>query len=100
MKTCLLLLASILATTAAIADTDSTLKAAQGLARADTPEAANAHARVLGHHPAVLVSKNWDSRGIDPSTIALSHPALLPREKPQHAIAANERVPGNRSSGQ
>lgn len=87
MKACLLLFASIFATTAAIADTHST-------------PTANAQARVLGHHPAVLVSKSWDSRGIDPNTIVLSHPALQPRAKSQHAVAANARVRGNRSSGQ
>lgn len=112
MKARLLLIPAILATTAAIADTQPTLTAEVQARAAQLPVAANArkqrntspvepgkgdaHARVLGQHPAVLVSKNWSSRGIDPNTLILSHPALAPREKSQHA--ARDRLRGGRSS--
>lgn len=31
----------------------------------------------LGEHPAVLVARTWDTRGIDPSTFIVAHPARL-----------------------
>ena len=34
-------------------------------------------AQTLGEHPAVLVSKNWSTRGIDPNTFIVAHPARL-----------------------
>jgi hypothetical protein len=34
-------------------------------------------AEALGEHPAVLVSKNWSTRGIDPNTFIVAHPARL-----------------------
>lgn len=98
MKAHLLLIPAMLAAAAAIADDHSTLNAYQALTRSQTSVAAEAHARVLGEHPAVLVSKSWRSRGIDINTLPLSHPALEPRAKSQHAAAA--RVLGDRSFAQ
>jgi hypothetical protein len=94
MKAYHFLLPALLATTAAIADAQSTQEAAQGVEQTD----ADIGPRVLGHHPAVLISKSWSSRGIDTNTLALSHPALLPRAKSQHAAAVNERARENRRS--
>ncbi len=34
-------------------------------------------AETLGEHPAVLVSKSWSTRGIDPNTFIVAHPARL-----------------------
>jgi hypothetical protein len=31
----------------------------------------------LGQHPAVLVAQKWSSRGIDPNTFIVAHPAGL-----------------------
>jgi hypothetical protein len=31
----------------------------------------------LGQHPAVLVAQKWSSRGIDPNTFIVAHPARL-----------------------
>ena len=31
----------------------------------------------LGEHPAVVVAKNWNTRGIDPNTFIVAHPARL-----------------------
>ena len=32
-------------------------------------------AETLGEHPAVLVARTWSSRGIDPNTFIVQHPA-------------------------
>ena len=32
-------------------------------------------AQSLGEHPAVLVARTWNSRGIDPNTFIVQHPA-------------------------
>ena len=32
-------------------------------------------AQTLGEHPAVLVARSWSSRGIDPNTFIVRHPA-------------------------
>jgi len=32
-------------------------------------------AESLGEHPAVLVARTWNSRGIDPNTFIVRHPA-------------------------
>jgi hypothetical protein len=32
-------------------------------------------AEPLGEHPAVLVARTWNSRGIDPNTFIVGHPA-------------------------
>ena len=32
-------------------------------------------AQTLGEHPAVVVAKCWNSRGIDPNTFIVRHPA-------------------------
>jgi hypothetical protein len=32
-------------------------------------------AETLGEHPAVLVAQTWNSRGIDPNTFIVAHPA-------------------------
>jgi hypothetical protein len=32
-------------------------------------------AESLGEHPAVLVARTWSSRGIDPNTFIVQHPA-------------------------
>ena len=34
-----------------------------------------ATAQSLGEHPAVLVARTWNSRGIDPNTFIVAHPA-------------------------
>jgi hypothetical protein len=34
-------------------------------------------AEPLGEHPAVLVARAWSSRGIDPNTFIVAHPAGL-----------------------
>lgn len=34
-------------------------------------------AQKLGEHPAVIVARNWNARGIDPNTFIVAHPARL-----------------------
>jgi hypothetical protein len=34
-------------------------------------------AETPGQHPAVLVQKSWNARGIDPNTFIVAHPARL-----------------------
>ena len=34
-----------------------------------------AMAEPLGEHPAVLVARTWNTRGIDPNTFIVAHPA-------------------------
>jgi hypothetical protein len=40
-----------------------------------TPLAHTVIAEPLGEHPAVLVARTWSSRGIDPNTFIVLHPA-------------------------
>ena len=40
-----------------------------------TSLAHTAIAETLGEHPAVLVARTWSSRGIDPNTFIVQHPA-------------------------
>jgi len=40
-----------------------------------TPLAHPVIAEPLGEHPAVLVARTWSSRGIDPNTFIVLHPA-------------------------
>ena len=40
-----------------------------------TSLAHSAMAESLGEHPAVLVARTWSSRGIDPNTFIVLHPA-------------------------
>ena len=40
-----------------------------------TSAAHPAIAEALGEHPAVLVARTWSSRGIDPNTFIVLHPA-------------------------
>ena len=37
--------------------------------------ATSAIAQTLGEHPAVVVAREWNSRGIDPNTFIVLHPA-------------------------
>jgi hypothetical protein len=37
--------------------------------------ATSAIAETLGEHPAVIVAREWNSRGIDPNTFIVLHPA-------------------------
>jgi hypothetical protein len=49
--------------------------------------ATSAIAETLGEHPAVIVAREWNSRGIDPNTFIVLHPsaaqflAAAPAEK-------------------
>jgi hypothetical protein len=49
--------------------------------------APSAIAETLGEHPAVIVARTWSTRGIDPNTFIVLHPAsprflaLSPTEK-------------------
>ena len=40
-----------------------------------TSVAHTAISQTLGEHPAVLVAQTWGSRGIDPNTFIVQHPA-------------------------
>ena len=40
-----------------------------------TSLAHSAIAQSVGEHPAVLVARSWSSRGIDPNTFIVMHPA-------------------------
>ena len=40
-----------------------------------TPLAHSAIAEGLGDHPAVIVARTWNARGIDPNTFIVLHPA-------------------------
>ncbi len=40
-----------------------------------TSLAHTAIAQTLGEHPAVLVARTWNNRGIDPNTFIVLHPA-------------------------
>src|SRR5262245_20623093 len=47
----------------------------------------------LGQHPAVLVAQNWSTRGIDPNTFIVAHPARL------QLLAASETDQGRVARG-
>ena len=53
-----------------------------------------ASAESLGQHPAVLVAQKWETRGIDPNTFIVLHPAgqrLLPAS-PTFQVAATHKA--------
>ena len=56
--------------------------------------ATSAIAETLGEHPAVIVAREWNSRGIDPNAFIVLHPAapqflaVAPTEKDK--VAAGE----------
>ena len=52
------------------------------------PMAHSAIAEGLGEHPAVIVARTWSSRGIDPNTFIVLHPAA-PRF---FAVSPNEKA--------
>jgi len=52
--------------------------------------AGSAIAETLGEHPAVIVAREWNSRGIDPNTFIVLHPAGT--QLPAAAPAAKEKV--------
>ncbi|HEY0680804.1 MAG TPA: hypothetical protein VGD45_00590 [Steroidobacter sp.] len=60
MKSHLILLSAVLASTAGSAVADNALASEK-----------------LGHHPAVLVANTWNARGIDTNTFIVAHPARL-----------------------
>ena len=37
----------------------------------------SAIAETLGEHPAVIVARTWSTRGIDPNTLIMRHPAVI-----------------------
>jgi hypothetical protein len=49
----------------------------------------------LGQHPAVLVAQKWETRGIDPNTFIVLHPAgpRLLAASPTFQVAAAKREP-------
>ncbi len=55
--------------------------------------ATSAIAETLGEHPAVIVAREWNSRGIDPNTFIVLHPAapqflaVAPAEKDKVAAS-------------
>ena len=57
-------------------------------------------ADTLGEHPAVLVAQTWSTRGIDPNTFIVAHPARLtllaasPTERDKQ-YTANHSAVGN-----
>lgn len=60
MKSHLILLSAVLATTAGSAIADNAVASEK-----------------LGQHPAVLVANTWSTRGIDANTFIVAHPAGL-----------------------
>lgn len=60
MKSRLLLISAVLATTAGFGVSGNVLAGEQ-----------------LGEHPAVIVAKTWNTRGIDANTFIVAHPARL-----------------------
>jgi hypothetical protein len=56
--------------------------------------AESAIADTLGEHPAVLVARTWDARGIDPNTFIVLHPSgpMFLAESPTET-AAREQTP-------
>jgi hypothetical protein len=60
-----------------------------------------ATAQTLGEHPAVLVARTWNNRGIDPNTFIVRHPAgpVWVAASPTEKVAHNP-VPNKPSSQQ
>ncbi|MGH8286798.1 MAG: hypothetical protein ACRETT_13680 [Steroidobacteraceae bacterium] len=56
----------------------------------------SAVAETLGEHPAVLVARTWSTRGIDPNTFIVAHPARLGLL----AASPTERNKGTREQSQ
>ena len=58
--------------------------------------ATSAIAEGLGEHPAVIVARTWNTRGIDPNTFILLHPAaprfLAGSEDDEGGVAPSARV--------
>ena len=58
--------------------------------------ATSAIAEGLGEHPAVIVARTWNTRGIDPNTFIVLHPAapvfLAGSETDEGGIAPSARV--------
>lgn len=54
----------------------------------------SASADMLGQHPAVLVAQKWETRGIDPNTFIVLHPAglRLAPASPTSQIAATLEI--------
>ena len=59
-----------------------------------------ATAQSLGEHPAVLVARTWNSRGIDPNTFIVAHPAGVRwlSESPTEKAKAARHAPAHTSS--
>jgi hypothetical protein len=56
----------------------------------------------LGQHPAVLVAQNWRTRGIDPNTFIVAHPArllLLPASEADEERGARVDARGAENAG-
>jgi hypothetical protein len=56
-------------------------------------------AETLGEHPAVIVARTWNSRGIDPNTFIVLHPAS-PRFLAASPTEEDTRPPASKHSGQ
>jgi hypothetical protein len=58
--------------------------------------ATSAIAETLGEHPAVIVAREWSTRGIDPNTFIVLHPAaprfLAGSEADEGGVAPSARV--------
>jgi len=60
--------------------------------------ATSAIAEGLGEHPAVIVARTWNDRGIDPNTFIVLHPAApqfvaAPAEKAEKVAKSGARAP-------
>jgi len=60
--------------------------------------ATSAIAETLGEHPAVIVAREWNSRGIDPNTFIVLHPAAprflaVPPTEEDKAAASKDSAP-------
>jgi hypothetical protein len=60
--------------------------------------ATSAVAEALGEHPAVIVAREWNSRGIDPNTFIVLHPAgsqlpAVSSTEKQKVAARNDGTP-------
>ena len=61
--------------------------------------ATSAIAEGLGEHPAVIVARTWNARGIDPNTFIVLHPAApqffaaAPTDKADKVAKAGSRTP-------
>ncbi len=88
MKSPLILLSTLLAATATsnVSNADASPPDAQAQAAAllrgkltttAEPVSTAASSQQLGDHPAVVVARTWGTRGIDPNTFLVAHPARL-----------------------